>query len=388
MQKKYSLTVATIICINAMIGSGVFVAPVAIAQIVGPAGILSYLFVICAVWSMALSFSRLCVLYPEDGSFYSFSKPWAGHYGGLFFASLYTAGLLVASSVLLHFAGMYCTSLIPFLTFNQWSFLILGCLSTSLLYGVTIAGLWQYVLVAATVFPIFVTIVICFLNGSFDNFVPFAPHGLGAIFDAIKYVIFGFFGFEFSTALYNHIENPEKNVRKALTYSIMFVGSLYLLFIIAIIYGIPIPLLKNATTISTAFISLFPQYRWISEIMNISIISATLGTIHAMMLTLTALTRKLFAIASNNRFESSCPFNIRSKESFWIALVTLIMFIIYNTFQVMDSMLAMAAIAIVLSYISAIITVVLKEKSYLNKCIASCGIITGFMIVFFAWSSL
>lgn len=388
MQKKYSLTVATIICINAMIGSGVFVAPIAIAQIVGPAGILSYLFVIGAIWSIALSFSRLCVLYPQDGSFYTFSKPWAGHYGGLFFATLYTAGLLVASSVLLHFAGMYCVTLIPLLTANQWSMIVLFCLSTSLLYGVTIAGLWQYVLVAATVFPIVITIVICVLHGSSNNFIPFAPYGLSKIFDTIKYVVFGFFGFEFSTALYNQIENPEKNVSKALTYSIIFVGSLYFLFITAIIYGIPPLILQNATTISAAFINLFPHYRWMSDIMNISIISATIGTIHAMMLALTTLTRKLFALASNNCFEKACPFNIRSKESFWIGLITVSMLIIYKFFNIMDQMLAFAAVAIVFSYISALITVVIKEKSYLNKCIALCGIMTGLSIIFFAIKSL
>ncbi len=388
MQKKYSLTVATIICINAMIGSGVFVAPIAIAQIVGPAGILSYLFVIGAIWSIALSFSRLCVLYPQDGSFYTFSKPWAGHYGGLFFATLYTAGLLVASSVLLHFGGIYCATVIPLLSINQWSIMILLCLSASLLYGVTIAGIWQYVLVGATVFPIFLTIIICLIHGSLNNFVPFAPHGLSKIFDAIKYVIFGFFGFEFSTALYNQIQDPEKNVQKALTYSIIFVGMLYFVFISAIIYGIPASALKNTATISSALSNLFPRYQWISGIINISIISATIGTIHAMMLTLTALTRKLFALASNNCFEKACPFNIRSKESFWIVLITVCMLIIYKFFNIMDQMLSIAAVAIVISYISAIITVIVKEKSYINKFIALCGIITGFAIVFFGIQSL
>ena len=147
-------------------------------------------------------------------------------------------------------------------------------------------------------------------------------------------------------------------------------------------------ILQNATTISAAFINLFPHYRWMSDIMNISIISATIGTIHAMMLALTTLTRKLFALASNNCFEKACPFNIRSKESFWIGLVTVSMLIIYKFFNIMDQMLAFAAVAIVFSYISALITVVIKEKSYLNKCIALCGIMTGLAIIFFAIKSL
>ena len=46
---------ATIIGMNAMIGSGIFTAPAAIASYVGPAGIIAYVFVVLSVWCMALS---------------------------------------------------------------------------------------------------------------------------------------------------------------------------------------------------------------------------------------------------------------------------------------------------------------------------------------------
>ena len=42
----------------------------------------------------------------------------------------------------------------------------------------------------------------------------------------------------------------------------------------------------------------------------------------------------------------------------------------------------------VVSYISAMITVILKEKSYKHKAIAFCGILTGIIIVSFGLRSL
>jgi len=330
----------------------------------------------------------LCILYPEEGSFYTFAKPWMGHYGGLCIAFLYSTGLLIASSLLLHFAGLYCHELLPMISLDGWALIILVTMSISLLYGMHVAGFWQYILVGATVLPLLLTIVICVFHGSTSNFFPFAPYGFESIFFASKYVIFGFFGFEFSTALYNHIENPNKNVSRALTYSIMIVGSLYLLFIFSIIYGIPLSLLAQQMTISKAITLLFPQYHWISMIMHISIISATIGTIHAMMLTLTVLLRKLFAIASNNCFEQACPFKIRSKESFWIGMITIIMFILYQLCHSIEAMFTAAAISIVIPYISAMITVVLKEQRSIYKLTALLGIVTGCIIIFFTVKNL
>jgi len=56
---KIGLATATIIGMNAMIGSGIFTAPAAMASYVGPAGILAYFFVVVSLWFIALSLSRL-----------------------------------------------------------------------------------------------------------------------------------------------------------------------------------------------------------------------------------------------------------------------------------------------------------------------------------------
>ena len=73
---KIGVATATITGMNAMIGSGIFTAPVAIGMYVGPAGIVAYLFVIVAVWFIAQSLARVAARFPEEGSFYTYAKQW------------------------------------------------------------------------------------------------------------------------------------------------------------------------------------------------------------------------------------------------------------------------------------------------------------------------
>ena len=47
--KKIGVATATIVGMNAMIGSGIFTAPSAMAAHVGPAGIIAFFFVVVAI---------------------------------------------------------------------------------------------------------------------------------------------------------------------------------------------------------------------------------------------------------------------------------------------------------------------------------------------------
>ena len=87
-QQKIGLITAIIIGMNGMIGSGIFTFPAVFASNVGPAGILAFLFVIFSVWAVSFSLSYLARDYPEEGSFYTYTKQWAGNIGGFIATSL------------------------------------------------------------------------------------------------------------------------------------------------------------------------------------------------------------------------------------------------------------------------------------------------------------
>jgi amino acid transporter len=134
--KKISLISATIICINAMIGVGIFTTPAKLALSVGPAGILTYLFAIVAVTFIALSLALLSREYPEEGSFYNYTKQWAGSIIGFIAALSYVIGIVIALGLLAKIASQYFNQFLPYLNKETWGLIIVFVISAWLFWKI------------------------------------------------------------------------------------------------------------------------------------------------------------------------------------------------------------------------------------------------------------
>ena len=151
---KIGVVTATIIGMNAMIGSGIFTAPATMAANVGPAGILAFGFVIISVLFMALALSRLAQLFPQEGSFYLYASRWGGHAVGVCASAAYFTGLLIAMGLLAQMSGPYLHTFFPSVSANTLGLCTLGILVFLNLFGVVLSELGQHVLIACTVFPL------------------------------------------------------------------------------------------------------------------------------------------------------------------------------------------------------------------------------------------
>ena len=285
---KIGVSTATIVGMNAMIGAGIFAIPSVLAGKVGPAGILSFAFMATAVWFMAQSFARVAQLFPQEGSFYTYARQWGGHTLGLIASGCYLCGLLIAMGLLTHAAGehllRYSVGYFPALTAQHLGLITLGSLTLLNILGVSLSSLGQQVLIVLTAFPLLATTVICFSKANFANLTPFMPGGILSVFQATRVVAFSFFGFEASASLFNIIKNPEKNLPRALTYSLMLVATLYLAFIVSLILAVPLELFKQYPgPVSGPLAHIFPNSQWIIESIHIASISAILGTLHSMI---------------------------------------------------------------------------------------------------------
>jgi amino acid transporter len=110
------------------------------------------------------------------------------------------------------------------------------------------------------------------------------PYGFKHIFAATNAVIFGFFGFESAASLFTIVENPQKNVPRALQYSIVLVGFLYLLFVASIIYAVPLSHFTSPSlSLRTILGTIIPNHPWLLWIIQFSVLSAILGTVHSMI---------------------------------------------------------------------------------------------------------
>ena len=316
--EKIGIKTAIIIGMNAMIGAGIFGITSLLGSKVGPAGILTYLFAITAVWFIAQSFARVAYLYPQEGSFYHYTKQWGGHTLGVIAAGAYLIGLLIAMGLLCTICGIYLHAMIPSYSSTFLGLLILSSLVIFNLMGMILSKAGQYILIALTLYPLIVTTVLCLTKMDIANLTPFMPYGPISVITGTKIAIFGLFGFESIASLFSIVENPEKNVPLALRYTIVSVGIIYFLFIVSMLLAIPQAIfIHNPTiTIPEILAYLFPTHTLLTQSVGISILFAIMGTIHAMIWSSSALMISYFkflnisyvkkAIAQNKIGHQTC----------------------------------------------------------------------------------
>ncbi len=384
--QKIGLAVATIVGMNAMIGAGIFTVPAALASNVGPAGILTYAFVILAIWCMGSSIARLAQLFPQEGSFYTYAKQWGGHTLGLLAAGSYLIGLVIAMGLLGQAAGTYLHSFLPFFSAFQWGIFTIITLTILNMIGVVLSEAGQMVLICTTVFPLITTILLCFTKANFANLTPFMPYGLINVFAATKAVIFGFFGFECAASLFNVVENPKKNVSRALTLAIALVGLLYMLFVISLILAVPLQYFSVGVPLPDILRHIFPENNWVITCIHISILSAVLGTIHSMLWSSSAL-----LISYLKQFKNKAVIQLLKTKTLnqrtTVAIVGLGILISFSVLKDINLFFSITACFIVFAYATSIITLLtIKEewesKTEITKTIV--GLLTAGIIFYFA----
>ena len=387
---KLGLATATIVGMNAMIGAGIFSVPSALAGRVGPAGILTYLFVIASVWCMAQLLSEVAKMFPKEGSFYAYTKSWGGHKLGLMSVLSYNLGVVVGIGLLVQIAGNYLHSYIPIASPAVLGITLISILTILNAVGVKLSKLGQHVLIICTVFPILTIIFMGFKHANLSYLTPFAPYGLSNVMDATSAVIFGFFGFEAAASLFNVVRNPERTVPKALTYSISIVGGLYLLFAAAIILSTPKSLFTGSSAPLTEILrNVFPNNKIILTIVHFAILSAITGTLHSMVWSTGHLLQTSMEKVKANQIKRLVAKKIIN-NSVCVLLVGSVTIICSLLFKNLDLFFGLTAILILFPMTTAIIpllrTRVKKSLSLWIKIVV--GLATTAIMYFFAFKGI
>jgi len=355
---KIGVGTATIFGMNAMIGAGIFTAPSAMASKVGPAGILAYLFVVVSVWFMGVSIARAATLFPSEGSFYAYIKPLLGHHIAMLLNASHLLGIVVAMGLLTQNAGAYLHPFIPAISPYMLGVIILATLIALNIFGVMLSSIGQRALIACTLFPLIAIIIICLAHTSWANFVPFAPYGMRNVLAATRIVIFGFFGFECASLMFNNVIDPARNVPRALTYAVGIVGGLYLLFVTSLIAAIPLwlfespelPLLTDVLRIR------FPDNDFIIGAVHISILSAMLGTVHSMICSTSASLSTLIGLATEKKKHLT--------QQQCVPIIGTLIFLTFALLKNQGLFFGFTALFMVSAYIGAMLTLLSIKKEW------------------------
>lgn len=382
--QKIGLATATIVGMNAMIGAGIFSVPAALGSYVGPGGIITYLFVIIAVWFMGSSMARLAQLYPEEGSFYTYAKQWGGHTLGLLSAGAYLIGLVIAMGLLTQMAGQNLHEAFPIFSPYIWGLIALIGLIILNIVGVSLSQIGQIVLICCTVLPILLTILVGFMHGNVSNLTPFLPYGFKNIFSATNAVIFGFFGFECASSLFTVVEDPQKNVPKALKLSIFLVGILYLAFVGSIIYAVPLRYFTDPSISLRSILALIvPNHPWLLHLIHFSVLSAILGTVHSMIWGSSTLLVSYMKKLNVNIGNLITP-------RIAVVIIGIAIFITFTVLKNMNVFFNLTSIFLIFAFTTSMITLLtLKEEWESGNNIKTIlGLLTAFLIFYFAVSGL
>ncbi len=366
-QQKIGISTATIIGMNAMIGAGIFTIPAAMAAHVGPAGILAFVFVVATIWFMAMSIARLAYLFPEGGSFYTYAKQWSGHLGGMLAVSSYMTGLLIAMGLLCRQAGIYLQAFFPGIDPYTLGITILVLLVLLNMFGVQLSQVGQHILIVCTVFPLMTTMLMCLTKADWHNLFPFAPYGFTNVLKATRMVIFSFFGFECATSLFNIVEDPAKNVPRALAYSIILVGGIYTLFIGALMISTPMAHFTSPNMRVSELLSiLFPDNWWIIKLIDFSILSAIVGTVHSMIWSSSNLLKDIIQKMRNPVTKSLLEHGYINTKSIvlFIGLCILASFILLKNINLF---FYFTALFLVFAFVMSMITLLTIKQEWKNQ---------------------
>lgn len=220
--------------VGAVLGTGILVLPAITAETAGPASVLAWLGLVVLSFPLAFTYAALSRDRPDAAGFSgaverAFGSRWGAVAGWIFLAQAPT-GYVVAALI----AGQYAASLIG--GGREASFVLGGGL-VALAYVLNAAGLRisaraQLFSVGAIAAGMILIVGRALGRADRSAFVPFAPHGAGAVGIAALQLFWAFVGWEAITPLAADFKNP-RDISRASLLAVVIVGLLYVLLAIA-----------------------------------------------------------------------------------------------------------------------------------------------------------
>jgi len=253
-KNKFGFWSIVLLGINAIIGSGIFLLPNQAMKLIGPASMFVILFDMVLVVSLALCFAEVGGIFKKNGGPYVYAKEAFGEFVGFEVGFMkWAIGIIAWAAMAVAFTTAL-SAVWPAAGEGATKNIIVTCILVGLgilnILGVNISKVLNNVITLGKLIPlvIFVVVGIFFIKGG--NFTPMLPGGqytAGSFGGAALLIFYAFTGFESIAVAAEDMENPEKNIPKAIITVMMIVSAFYLL-----IQAISIGVLGSALAKSSA----------------------------------------------------------------------------------------------------------------------------------------
>jgi amino acid transporter len=225
-----SLPAAILMNINIIIGAGVFINTVPLAQKAGSCSAFSYALVGIIMFPLICAIAQLLYIFPRGG-FYAYAAQTMHPVAGFISAWSYFTGKLASCALAIHIFVLFIQRICPFLQPFP-PFLLDAAIIAFFFYlntyNVKTAGRVQMVLFAVKMMPLAFVILIGPTLFCADNIVSHCTWN--ELPGTIPLVFFALLGFEACCSVSSHITNAQKNAARAVIISYGFVIALYVAY--------------------------------------------------------------------------------------------------------------------------------------------------------------
>lgn len=254
--QKLSARQATLITINVMFGTGVFINTVNLARTAGFLGFASYIAVALLLLPLIISISTLTKLIPLGG-FYAYAKEPLGSWWGFISAWAYFTGKLASASLLIHVFSLLSQTIITPLAAIPALYIDIAVLTLFVWlnhYGLQTGARLSYVFIALKCTPIATAIIasIALINHwaipSYTLQWPGVPH-------TFAIVLYAFFGFEVACSMSLAIKDTQQYASRIIFQAFFITVSITVVYQLLTFLAIGPELMK-----SFSYLNIFPLF--------------------------------------------------------------------------------------------------------------------------------
>lgn len=291
--RALGLPEATAVVVGTVIGTGIFLKPRAIAEVLDSPGLILAVWVVGGALSLlgALSYAELGAMFPHAGGEYVFMREAYGRFGGFLWAWTYFVCAKIGSIAALGSGfAIYLKALVPLPGYAEQAVAAAAIAAVTLVnyWGVAAGGRLQAFLTVLKIASIAGIAALAFASptGSWAHLEPLTPRtttGLvGAIGLALVAVLWAYDGWNDLVMVSGEIRDPQRNIFRSMFIGMAVILALYLAANVAYHYAIPVGEMPGHPRVAEAAVAgvLGPRGATVvSFVILVSILGALNGSI-------------------------------------------------------------------------------------------------------------
>ncbi|MDD3160028.1 MAG: APC family permease [Candidatus ainarchaeum sp.] len=380
MKQVVTLTSATIYGIGVIVGAGIYALIGVSAGISGNAIWISFILAAVIASLTAFSYVELSSRFVKESaaSFYV-KKAFGSKFFSFFTGFLSFIIVLFSSSAVAFGFATYLKAFIPFHVIIIAIFIIILCAIVNL-FGMKLSINVTKILTVVSVIGLLILIVfgLRFINPSINLFAGInGEQGLDLIpvlFSSVALIFFSYLGFEEIANISEEVINPEKNVPKAIIFSLFIVTIIYVLVSIvsiSVISPATLALASNASSLSQGPLALVADKVVFDGFGVVLSFIALFATASTLLVLLVGASRLIYGLSEQNLIPKIFTKVSKKNNAPYLAIllstVLTILFLFLGNLEELGNLTTMGTFLLFFIINCALIVVRFKEKRIISK---------------------